>query len=148
MLPSDFPESNASFLPPEGQSERDISTLTAWRGTMNGELRIISRWRPQRAEVEAMATGASVWLHVVGGEMPPVALGCANPFVKTITTLLPTPADLAPIDEVDPMEMAEKAAAMDAIVDMVCPDTPTATAEHVVTQVARLVRLLKTLQHG
>lgn len=146
MIPSQFKESNANLNAPIGKTEEQVETLAVWRGSMDGEPRVISRWRPQRAEVEAMASGASVWLHVMGQTMPPVALGCQSPFVRVVESTVASPTDKAPISEVDPLELATKAAAMDAIMDMVLPSQPTATAEDVVGAVARIIHEMRARQ--
>lgn len=138
MNPSSFEQANRVLGPPAGLTESEVGSLNVFCGVIEGRNVTISRFRPCRAEVVALAEGASVWLHVLGKTMPPVELLCADPFAPVVSSFVST-QDGAPVEAGMTEVMAEKATALDAICDMVCPQNETATPEEVMRAVARLV---------
>lgn len=59
------------------QAALTIDALPITRTTYDGVDAIVSFWRPTPEEIEALKNGAVVMLSVIGGGMPPVALGVA-----------------------------------------------------------------------
>lgn len=105
MIPSTFEDVNATF----GKD------TPGWLGKMDSEVKMITRWRPVRAEVEAMADGASAWLHVFDKEMPKVAIGCADPFLPVHETSAADIGAVSLIDPNNPLRVSETLSAMGQI---------------------------------
>ncbi len=146
MKPQDFEESNSpAYLTSDGSGSEGMQ---CYRGKPPGEekAQIVTCWAPVRAEVEAMAQGKRIWMHVfpIGDklQMPVMKMGCVNPF-KSQTFSGFTSSEGMVIDEGDPLQMEHAAAALDAIKDMVLPGETFTDAERVVEQVAKLVHAYK-----
>lgn len=136
MKPSDFDESNATY----GED------LKAFLGRLPSEddVRMVSRWRPVRAEIEALAEGASVWVHVMGDHCPPLMLACYDPF-KPITH---AGSSGGVIDPEDPLEITASLAAMDTLRELfkTGPMDAEGVLERVVKYVLKAEKMRKGLQ--
>ena len=117
MIPSDFEDSNAEYNLPTSGNGKAGPPLKAFLGRLPGDsdgapVRVVTRWRPIREEVEGLMQGASIWLHVMGEHMPAVAIGCFDPFKPVVQT---GAAHGRPIDAGDPLELVDSLAAMDVL---------------------------------
>lgn len=75
MRPTDFPESNVNMQPPASMD--DCTPMPVYTdGTF-----FVSRWMPNREDLDALSRGEPLWLFVWGAQ-PPVALETENPFTK------------------------------------------------------------------
>ena len=73
MRPTSFDEANVNMQPPDSMD--DCITLPAFT---DGRL-FVSRWMPNKEDLEALNSGRPVWLVVLGCQ-PPVSLETENPF--------------------------------------------------------------------
>lgn len=77
MRPTVFNQANVNMQPPEAME--DCMPLPVFTdGTM-----YVSRWMPNREDLEALNRGEPLWLFLWGGQ-PPVSLETENPFAKTL----------------------------------------------------------------
>ena len=87
MLAVDFPERNFVFKKPEAWTDEQCSDLSVWRGNANIDAMgntapvIISCWRPNKEDIEAISAGKSIYLYVTGMSQPPISLTTENPFI-------------------------------------------------------------------
>ncbi len=83
MLPVEFPQKNFTFQKPTTMTDEQCSSLDVFKGNDdNGQSVIISKWMPNKEDIEAINRGEGVWLWIVGEGMPPVILDTENPFVS------------------------------------------------------------------
>lgn len=83
MLPHNFDESNFTFTKPKGWTDEQCSDLPVFRGKYeDGTPVIISYWKPNKEDLDAMNNGEGIYLSIVGEGMPPVSLFTENPFNK------------------------------------------------------------------
>lgn len=76
-----FPQANIEFTKPQGWTDEQCHSLSAWRGEdSNTGPVIISAWIPTPEEIDDMKVGKPVFLAICGHAMPPVSLFTANPF--------------------------------------------------------------------
>ena len=69
------PSNNAVLGAPPGMPHEQCSALPVTRVQyQDGSPGIMSYWRPDAAELAALASGAVIRLSVLGGVMPPVLL--------------------------------------------------------------------------
>lgn len=81
MEPSSFDEANATLGPPRGMRESagepgGVASLRVWRG----DGRVVSCWKPTRAEIDEIARTGRVWVQVLGDTMPPMSVEGVSPF--------------------------------------------------------------------
>ena len=82
MLPVDFKEANFTFGKPVDMTDEQCSSLRVWKGnSTDGTPCIISKWQPNKEDIEAIAKGEAIYLTITGHGMPPVSLQTEHPFV-------------------------------------------------------------------
>lgn len=77
MTPIAFPEANKVYTKPASMTAEECGELAVY--DTGGAL--ISCWQPSDAERAAIAAGSPIWLWVIGGAQPPVAIQTDAPFV-------------------------------------------------------------------
>lgn len=75
MNPSEFPQSNCHYGPPDGLSESQVATVKAYvgqikSGSCDGFKIVVVAWRPSAEELADIASGAPIFLSCIGG-LPP-----------------------------------------------------------------------------
>lgn len=75
MTPIPFPEANTKFGPPPEMDESQVATIPAFAGTVeggncDGSAQVIVAWMPTDGERLAIATGAPVFISMLGGLAP------------------------------------------------------------------------------
>jgi hypothetical protein len=75
MTPTDFPEANVTYGPPNDLAESQCAKIRAWngsatRGSCDGYKMVVVAWQPSAEELAALQAGAPVFLSVMGG-LPP-----------------------------------------------------------------------------
>lgn len=81
MEPTSFDEANTILSPPSGMSLDECSAISAYKGAdCDGRKVVISCYKLESSEVEHLAKGGRLWLHVLGDSMPPVAITTKHPF--------------------------------------------------------------------
>lgn len=96
MKPSNFPEQNFTFGPPQGVSEEECGNLPCHKGFEEGSNWpvIISAWKPSAEELEEINKSGTVWLRIYGSGMPPVSLSGHTPWPKdTAARIAPEQVD-------------------------------------------------------
>lgn len=78
MRPSDFPESNITYVRPDDME--DCDSLPACRVPSPTGGVIVSCWEPDAMERDRIACGGPVWLWVHSAVQPPVSLSATSPF--------------------------------------------------------------------
>ncbi len=78
MIPVDFPEANATFGPPTGVDESQVSPIRAFcglagGGSMDGAQLVVTAWKPEARELAMLNEGKPVFLTFVGGLPPHMA---------------------------------------------------------------------------
>lgn len=73
MTAIDFPQSNKTYVSPEGMEDR-CHELHVWQGTLQGDPVIVSCWQPTEDEIARILVGEPVFLLVVGQGTPPVSV--------------------------------------------------------------------------
>jgi len=81
MLPIDFKEANFTFRKPVDMTDEQCSSLRVWKGIIDGTPVIISKWQPNKEDIEAVNRGEAVYLTIMGDGMPPVSLQIEHPFI-------------------------------------------------------------------
>lgn len=76
MRSTDFPEANLTYGKPAEMTDEECGSLRVHKY----EGGAISRWLPTEEEKKAIAEGKPIWLYVIGGGHPPVALTTERPF--------------------------------------------------------------------
>lgn len=80
MNPTNFKEQNFVFTKPEGWTDDQCGDLPVWKGnTPDGPI-IISCWKLSPEELATIQATGVVWLHIIGGGMPPVYVGAESSF--------------------------------------------------------------------
>ncbi|HXS55739.1 MAG TPA: hypothetical protein VN726_06420 [Hanamia sp.] len=83
MLPKDFKEANFTFTKPQSMTDEQCDSLRVFKGKYpDGVPCIISKWQPNKEDIEAINNGEAIYLSIVGEGMPPVILFTENPFNK------------------------------------------------------------------
>jgi hypothetical protein len=83
MLPQSFEQANFTFTKPQGWTDEECMDLHVHKGQYpNGTPTIISYWKPNKEDLEALNNGGGIYLEIIGQGMPPVALFTENPFVQ------------------------------------------------------------------
>lgn len=67
----DFPGSNARFGPPEGMTEEQVYTMSAYVGQGH----VVSCWHLSEAELKEINQTYCVFLAVMGNGVPPMMVG-------------------------------------------------------------------------
>lgn len=81
MMPVDFKEANFTFLKPKGMTDDECGDLRVFLGKYPDETPcIISKWRPNKEDIEAINAGQPIWVSVIGTQTPPISLFTENPF--------------------------------------------------------------------
>lgn len=81
MIPANFPQVNMIFTKPDGLSDEECGSLPAYVGdASDGTPCIVSCWSLSPEELDQIQETGTIWLSVVGNQMPPVALFSDNPF--------------------------------------------------------------------
>jgi len=81
MLPKDFQEANFTYHKPADMTDEQCSSLSVFIGKDgDGFPCIISKWQPNKEDIEAINNGDGIWLCITGTGMPPVSLFTDNPF--------------------------------------------------------------------
>jgi hypothetical protein len=89
VQPTGFDEANVSLGPPEGVPEAapgqegGVGTLRAWKGKSSPPDEtplVVTCWKPDRAELDAIGRTGRVWVVVPGGFIPPMHLTGHSPF--------------------------------------------------------------------
>lgn len=75
MTPTNFPQANARFGPPETYDESQIATIYAHNrviqgGTLDGDTQVIVAWKPSAAEAMEIFQGKPIYLSMIGGLAP------------------------------------------------------------------------------
>lgn len=71
MKPTDFPEANKKFGPPDGMGESQVSTIAARvaeikDGSLDGALVITTAWKLDEEDLERLKAGGYVYLSCIG----------------------------------------------------------------------------------
>lgn len=75
MLPINFEGSNMEFTKPEGWTDEECGSLSAYRGEdANGRVYINTLWMPSKEDIEAIVNGRGIVLTVTYPVMIPVML--------------------------------------------------------------------------
>lgn len=81
MIPIDFPGKNFTFTKPTDMTDEQCSSLPVYKGnTIDGMPVIISAWKPNYEDIQAINRGEPIYLTIIGHGMPPVSLDTENPF--------------------------------------------------------------------
>ena len=80
MLPVDFPQSNICFNKPESMTDEQCLPIKVFKGNRGDMPIIISKWQPNKEDLDALNQGAGLWLEIVGVGLTPVAVYTENPF--------------------------------------------------------------------
>lgn len=77
MIPANFPEAHQLLGRPAGTDDQDCGPLPIVRAVValpsGAEAPcVVSCWQPTPEEIEALADGGRIYLHVLGHTMPPV----------------------------------------------------------------------------
>ena len=81
MLPTNFEEANFTFGKPENMSDEQCLGLRVFKGSdLDGFPVIVSKWLPNKEDIEAIVKGEPIFLTITGEGMPPVSLQTENPF--------------------------------------------------------------------
>jgi len=75
MTPINFPEANAPFGAPPDMDASQVKTIPAFAGVVEGGScdgceQVIVAWMPSDGERLAIATGAPVYISMLGGLLP------------------------------------------------------------------------------
>lgn len=75
MTPTNFPQANVTFGPPQGMSETQVGRLPAYvgvveRGSCKGSPLVVVAWTPTVEEYKDILEGKPIFLTVLGG-LPP-----------------------------------------------------------------------------
>lgn len=75
MIPISFPESNRIFAAPNELDEQQCKSIAAYVGevTVNscdGARLVVTAWKPDEREIEAIKNGAPIFFSCIGG-LPP-----------------------------------------------------------------------------
>ncbi len=82
MLPIEFKEANITFNKPEGMTDEQCMSVSAFKGQDHeGIPVVITKWAFNKEDLEEIAKTGVVYLQVAGNGMPPVSLYTENPFV-------------------------------------------------------------------
>ena len=78
MWPTDFPQANMTFGPPEGLAESQVRPVrahdgTVERGSMEGSRLVVTAWFPEACDIQRLIQGGPVYLAFVGGLPPHLA---------------------------------------------------------------------------
>lgn len=92
-FPVDFPESNVLLRPPPGIPEEECGCLYVHASPETNQW--ISCWQLSREELAEVLRSGRVYLHVFGGNHPPVAISGIRPFPPVLTSGL-RPEENAP----------------------------------------------------
>lgn len=83
MKPVEFKWMNRIYTSPENWTEKDgdCGDLPVFVGkdSLNHDI-IISAWRPSEEDLKRLNNGGHLYVQVVGGMLPPIALFTDNPF--------------------------------------------------------------------
>lgn len=83
MIPVEFPEKNFTFGKPESMTDEQCSSLDVWKGhNTEGQPIIISKWMPNKEDIEAINRGEGIYVEIFGHGMPPISLFTEYPFIK------------------------------------------------------------------
>jgi hypothetical protein len=83
MLPIDFDGSNFTFVKPDGMTDEQCGSLSCFKGAdADGNPVIISKWQPNKEDIDSINNGGGVYLWVCNEVMPLVLLDTENPFTK------------------------------------------------------------------
>ena len=74
MTPTNFRQATQMLGRPDDMTDEQCGALHIARGLADGYPYVVSCWQPTDEERAAIASGAPVYLHVVGAAMPPVCL--------------------------------------------------------------------------
>ena len=80
MRPIHFPEANKTYVKPEGMTDVECYSVSAYeRKDDQGRVTSVSTvWMPNKEDIEAINAGRAIVLQVTGAGMPPVALFTFN----------------------------------------------------------------------
>jgi hypothetical protein len=78
MIPTDFPQANCRFGPPQGMEESQVQTIRAFRsqvgiGSLEGADLIVTAWKPDATDLARLNAGAPLFLTFIGGLPPHMA---------------------------------------------------------------------------
>lgn len=76
MHPTDFPESNLSFIPPKDLTEEQCKTIRGYvgriqGGSVDGAQVIVTAWLPSPEELAALNAGKPIFLSTLGAGLSP-----------------------------------------------------------------------------
>ncbi len=82
MIHTDFEQANFTYGKPESMTDEQCMSLRVFRGANTDNLPVvISKWQPNKEDIEAINRGEGIWLEVLGNGIPPVTLYTENPFL-------------------------------------------------------------------
>lgn len=82
MIPVDFKEANFTFTKPQGWTDEQCGSLQVYRESAGGYQIIISKWQPNKEDIEKINNGGAIYLAIHSHEMPPVSLQTESPFER------------------------------------------------------------------
>lgn len=69
----DFPDANLTLKPPKSMTDEECFTITAFRGRdEEGHAYVLTQWKPNKEDIEAINAGRPIYLKVLGSIPPPV----------------------------------------------------------------------------
>jgi hypothetical protein len=75
MNPVDFPGSNKLYKKPNNMTDEQCFTVHACESVdIEGFKYVLTAWMPSYEDLKAMNNGRPIYLKIIGGGMPPVAL--------------------------------------------------------------------------
>lgn len=75
MLPVDFEGANFTFTKPEGMTDEQCMSLKVYRGPDGrGNPIILTAWRHNKEDLEALNNGGNLWISISGTGMPPIGV--------------------------------------------------------------------------
>lgn len=74
MMPIDFAEANQTFQKPAEMTDEECQSIRAFLIADEDKKRqhIITAWRPNKEDIEAINAGRPIYLHITHNCMPPV----------------------------------------------------------------------------
>lgn len=75
MKPTQFPEANCSYGPPQGYDESQIRRVAAYKGqvktgNLDGDVFVVVAWQPDAADLARLAAGNPIFFSCIGGLVP------------------------------------------------------------------------------
>lgn len=80
MLQVSFSQANLTFTRPDSMTDDECADIQAFHGQIESHPVIITKWQPNREDIEAINRGEGIYLLIYNNGMPPVSLTTENPF--------------------------------------------------------------------